>query len=171
MKSNAILMLIIVLILSGCKNDNETSQATSENEETVNEEESVKEELPSLEEVMKNLTADSGVPNHFVGTTEEKQIQDEIKRLSAERNKSIHPHGRWSSSPKNIHLGSEKVEAHVEKYPPQIHMTDYEVLDSTWGKPQKIIKTTTQYGVKEQWVYSNNRYLYFEDGYLTTIRE
>lgn len=58
-----------------------------------------------------------------------------------------------------------------EKYPPQIYMTDYEVLDSTWGRPQKVNKTTTEYGVREQWVYSNNRYLYFEDGYLTSIQQ
>lgn len=56
------------------------------------------------------------------------------------------------------------------KYDPIISMTDYEVIeDSTWGKPKSINKTETAYGVREQWVYDRG-YLYFEDGYLTSIQ-
>lgn len=55
------------------------------------------------------------------------------------------------------------------KYEPSIGMTDYETVDSTWGKPNKINKTKTIYGVKEQWVYDRG-YLYFEDHYLTSIQ-
>ena len=56
------------------------------------------------------------------------------------------------------------------KYDPFISMTDYEVIeDSTWGKPKSINKTETAYGVREQWVYDRG-YLYFEDGYLTSIQ-
>ena len=56
-------------------------------------------------------------------------------------------------------------------YDPIISMTDYEVIeDSTWGKPEKINRTETANGVREQWVYPNNKYLYFEDGYLVSIQ-
>ncbi|KKC46959.1 hypothetical protein VE23_07110 [Paenibacillus sp. D9] len=46
-----------------------------------------------------------------------------------------------------------------------------EVLESTWGKPSKINKTTTKYGVHEQWVYYGGRYVYLEDGVVTLIQE
>ncbi|OPY59456.1 MAG: hypothetical protein A4E55_00226 [Pelotomaculum sp. PtaU1.Bin035] len=52
----------------------------------------------------------------------------------------------------------------------RIGMTQQEVLNSSWGKPKSVNKTTTQYGIHEQWVYGNNNYLYFEDGILTTIQ-
>ena len=51
-----------------------------------------------------------------------------------------------------------------------IGMTKQQVLDSMWGEPEKINKTTTAYGTSEQWVYPNNNYLYFENGILTAIQ-
>ncbi|MCM3318050.1 hypothetical protein M3603_15640 [Rummeliibacillus stabekisii] len=58
-----------------------------------------------------------------------------------------------------------------EPYPPQIGMTDYEVLnESTWGKPKRINTTVTVDGKREQWVYSYDKYLYFEDGYLVSMQ-
>lgn len=39
----------------------------------------------------------------------------------------------------------------------------------SWGKPDRINRTTTAWGVSEQWVYGYN-YLYFEKGVLTTIQ-
>ena len=50
-------------------------------------------------------------------------------------------------------------------------MTKDEVLNSTWGKPEKINKTTTRYGTSEQWCYSQNKYIYFENGIVTSIQE
>lgn len=52
----------------------------------------------------------------------------------------------------------------------RIGMTKAEVLESSWGKPQHVNKTTTSYGTSEQWVYGINSYLYFEDGILTAIQ-
>lgn len=52
----------------------------------------------------------------------------------------------------------------------RIGMTQQEVLDSSWGKPKSINKTTNQYGTHEQWVYSMTGYLYFDDGILTSIQ-
>lgn len=83
----------------------------------------------------------------------------------------------------NNYLGREytinlnKISDNVEKpskeiiKEPKIGMTKAEAEVSTWGKPNKINKTTTAYGVSEQWVYSNNRYLYFDNGKLTSIQE
>ncbi|CAN7459344.1 hypothetical protein [Paenibacillus sp. LjRoot56] len=51
-----------------------------------------------------------------------------------------------------------------------IGMTKDEVLQSKWGSPRSINKTTSANKVSEQWVYAGNKYLYFEDGKLVTIQ-
>lgn len=59
-----------------------------------------------------------------------------------------------------------------EKYfAPKIGMSAQKVLESTWGEPTDINKTTTKYGVHEQWVYYGGRYVYLEDGIVTSIQE
>ncbi|WP_157045808.1 hypothetical protein [Polaromonas sp. JS666] len=50
-----------------------------------------------------------------------------------------------------------------------IGMTQQEVLDSSWGRPQRINKTTSANYQHEQWVYDGG-YLYFESGILKTIQ-
>jgi ankyrin repeat protein len=57
------------------------------------------------------------------------------------------------------------------KKSPTIGMSAKEVEESAWGKPSKINKTTTKYGVSEQWVYSGYRYIYLENGVVTSIQE
>ena len=57
----------------------------------------------------------------------------------------------------------------IKKSDISIGMTDDEVLKSEWGKPNEINKTESAYAIREQWVYDRG-YLYFEDGYLTTIQ-
>lgn len=42
---------------------------------------------------------------------------------------------------------------------------------ASWGAPEDINRTEASYGVHEQWCYPNYRYLYFEDGRLTTIQD
>ncbi len=59
----------------------------------------------------------------------------------------------------------------TDKRNPSIGMTEEEVLNSIWGEPKDVNRTTTKYGVKEQWVYSGYRYIYFEHGTVTTIQE
>lgn len=51
-----------------------------------------------------------------------------------------------------------------------VGMTKQDALDSIWGKPQYVNTTTTSAGTREQWVYRNNNYLYFENGILTAIQ-
>ena len=59
----------------------------------------------------------------------------------------------------------------ISRESPSIGMTAEEVRNSTWGKPEDINRTTTAYGVHEQWVYSNYRYIYFDNGIVTAIQE
>ena len=63
-----------------------------------------------------------------------------------------------------------KVENGVPKQP-QIGMTAKELENSAWGKPEDINKSTYSWGIKEQWCYSDNRYIYLEDGIVTSISE
>ena len=51
-----------------------------------------------------------------------------------------------------------------------IGMTAERALLSSWGKPEKINRTTNEFGVREQWVYGGGNYLYFKDGVLTSIQ-
>ncbi|NMM64361.1 zinc-ribbon domain-containing protein [Clostridium sp. P21] len=57
------------------------------------------------------------------------------------------------------------------KKEPRIGMTADEVRKSTWGNPSHVNKTTTASGTSEQWVYSNNKYIYLENGVVTSIQE
>lgn len=50
-----------------------------------------------------------------------------------------------------------------------IGMTQDRVLQSSWGKPRKINRTTTLTREREQWVYDGG-YLYFDNGILTAIQ-
>lgn len=54
--------------------------------------------------------------------------------------------------------------------PLTIGLTDEEVISSTsWGEPETVHRAETAGGIREQWIYPNFNYLYFEDGYLVTI--
>lgn len=54
---------------------------------------------------------------------------------------------------------------------PKIGMTAEEVRNSTWGEPKKINTTVTAYHTTEQWCYSDYRYVYLEDGIVTSIQK
>ena len=54
---------------------------------------------------------------------------------------------------------------------PMLGMTTNQVLETSWGSPNKINRTTATYGVHEQWVYTGGRYLYFEDGVLVATKK
>lgn len=81
----------------------------------------------------------------------------------------------WRYSESGYHTDFEKMRK--ESYSteqlryPEIGMTADEVKKSTWGEPTKINKTTYSWGTSEQWVYSNYRYIYFENGIVTAIQE
>lgn len=52
----------------------------------------------------------------------------------------------------------------------RVGMTADEVLMSQWGRPERVNRTVTKYGVREQWVYPGFQYLYFENDKLTSIQ-
>ncbi|OIJ22027.1 hypothetical protein BKP45_04945 [Anaerobacillus alkalidiazotrophicus] len=54
---------------------------------------------------------------------------------------------------------------------PKVGMTSNEVLESRWGKPEKVNRTTTANRVREQWAYPNFKYIYLEDGIVTAIKD
>jgi hypothetical protein len=58
-----------------------------------------------------------------------------------------------------------------EKSDPQIGMTEQEVIYSKWGLPKHVNKTTSAYGLSEQWVYDNYKYIYLENGIVTAIQD
>lgn len=65
----------------------------------------------------------------------------------------------------------ERAEEEAKKsIEPAIGMTKDAVLEGAWGEPEKKNITETIDGVSEQWVYGNGKYIYFEDGIVTTIQ-
>lgn len=54
---------------------------------------------------------------------------------------------------------------------PKIGMKPAEAIETCWGKPRRIIKSTTVAGVREDYIYSSGHYLRFEDGLLASIIE
>jgi hypothetical protein len=68
-------------------------------------------------------------------------------------------------------LANYKVTTTTTRKNPAIGMTTDEVKNSTWGSPEKINKTTMSNGTSEQWVYSIDKYIYFENGKVSAIQE
>lgn len=118
---------------------------------------------------LKDEITEAIMDNSFAGTS----IYDPLDKSEWENN-----YNTIKSAIKYVELAKKEkskksvvVKQPIEPYPPQIGMTDYEVLEeSTWGKPTRVNTTVTANGKKEQWVYPNNKYLYFEDGYLVSIQ-
>lgn len=78
----------------------------------------------------------------------------------------------YDNAQKKIELATEYSKGEpIQRDEPKIGMTKDEALNSSWGQPKDINKTTTKNGTHEQWVYDNNRYLYFDDNELTAIQE
>lgn len=61
-------------------------------------------------------------------------------------------------------------EAKKPKYDIKLGMLSMHVLTSKWGAPQKVNKSIDAGGTHEQWVYGNNRYLYFDNDRLSAIQ-
>lgn len=53
---------------------------------------------------------------------------------------------------------------------PAIGMTKSEVLNGTWGEPDKKNIDEYEWGTEEQWVYDGKGYVYFENGVVTSIQ-
>lgn len=51
-----------------------------------------------------------------------------------------------------------------------IGMTPDDVLASAWGRPERVNRTITAAGVREQWVYPGYNYIYITNGVVTGIQ-
>lgn len=106
------------------------------------------------------------IPNDYNGQFAEgislarKKLKDRYKIDKEETEKS------------NEILADAQEQYDLQHTKPQIGMTQEEVINETgWGKPDDINRSTTKYGVEEQWVYNIYGYVYFEDGKVTAIQE
>ena len=71
---------------------------------------------------------------------------------------------------KNITITDSLTKVFDAEPNPKIGMTADELLGCNWGKPQNINTTTTADGKEEQWCYSGYRYIYVDNGVVTTIQ-
>jgi len=95
---------------------------------------------------------------------EEKQeaLREENYKKQKEQKEA---HRQWIINNYGDVIGNEIINHKVE-----IGWTKQMCIES-WGRPYEINKTTTEYEVNEQWVYSIKHYLYFEGNKLTAIQE
>lgn len=54
---------------------------------------------------------------------------------------------------------------------PEIGMTKEDVLEGAWGSPDRKNITENASGVHEQWVYKHGKYIYFDNGIVTSIQK
>lgn len=59
----------------------------------------------------------------------------------------------------------------AKKHGVRLGMTALQVLQSSWGNPQKVNRTINIHGTREQWVYGGGSYLYLQDGVLISIQD
>lgn len=111
----------------------------------------------------------------FNSEEESKNLENAVIKMyyTGENELSYEKKSSYSSSTMKIKKINETVQPKEKdiKKVPAIGMSASEIKNSTWGNPQKINKTTNKYGIREQWVYSNYRYIYFENGIVTSIQE
>ncbi|PRS80656.1 MULTISPECIES: hypothetical protein [unclassified Bacillus (in: firmicutes)] len=86
------------------------------------------------------------------------QIQENIKEIEEAE--------KYSAIRERATVIEERTNSHQSV---SVGMSKEEVLIEGWGKPEKINKTQTADHTMEQWIYKGNKYLYFENGILSTI--
>ena len=85
---------------------------------------------------------------------EGKKYETTLAKLQSAANRETQAKDSKLKKSKGVHIG----------------MTPEEVVASSWGKPEKINRTTYANSTKEQWVYGSGNYLYFDDGKLSAIQ-
>jgi hypothetical protein len=106
---------------------------------------------------------------------EASEVEARLEKYREDRKKAYAAEKAWSdaSDKRLAEWRAEKnaQEAELRSRPKaRIGMTAKQVIETTfWGRPDEINRIETKYGVKEQWVYSHSRFLYFENGRLTAI--
>jgi hypothetical protein len=82
---------------------------------------------------------------------------------------------KYSAQAESLIAAAERQEKEAERRQRRregviLGMSQEDVLASSWGRPEKVNRTTTSRGTREQWVYGSGNYLYFENGILTAIQ-
>lgn len=108
-----------------------------------------------------NMQFKDGEISVFVST--ETSCYMTMKRIEEEQARRKEIELQW----KNSKNGYKNESA----YEPSIGMSARKVEKSTWGVPDRINKTTYAWGTTEQWCYKENRYIYFENGYVIAIQD
>lgn len=110
------------------------------------------------------------VYNEYVST---EPVDDILSRESTERERV-----ERESEKKQQEIALEKKReeqarrAEMAKPYPRIGMTKEQIVKRTnWGAPNDINRTITAGGIREQWVYGIERYLYFDNGILAVIQD
>ena len=97
--------------------------------------------------------------------------QQSIAELSEKEKYYQNLYDEWSALSIPEQFNEYSIYSEKNKVDPAIGMTADELLISTWGEPSDINKTTTTSSVREKWVYHGSRYIYLDDGYVSTIQE
>lgn len=94
---------------------------------------------------------------------------------SIRRGTTVEPWYQFSQNLVNKFLYDQQTYNSVNKQrnapEPSIGMTRMQVRQSKWGKPTKINKTSTKYADHEQWVYNGNKFMYFENAFVTSTSQ
>lgn len=81
-----------------------------------------------------------------------RQMRDTTARIERERKAAV-----------------TKMKAEKRRQGIHVGMTAQDVLDSSWGRPEKINRTVTRDTVREQWVYGLGQYVYLVNGVVEAI--
>jgi hypothetical protein len=104
-----------------------------------------------------------------------KQIKDqiqEVKYIAQDKNNYYTKVlNEKEQEKRRVEVSKEADNRTLNPLPVTLGMTKEEVLTNGWGRPIEINRTQSTTGTSEQWVYSGFKYLYFEDGILTTIQD
>jgi hypothetical protein len=106
------------------------------------------------------------IPDDYSG-----YMSDEIHAYMDKYSDLIKERKQYVNNVNEIKKEIAETKTNLSPLSPQIGMTADQVLETIWGKPKDINKTTTANGVNEQWVYGNGKYVYLEDGIVTAIQE
>jgi hypothetical protein len=77
--------------------------------------------------------------------------------------------GWITASQRKSLLSDDRVQTMSCTQNPRIGMSEEEVLASCWGKPRSRRRTGVEGLMRDQWIYGDGRYLYFDNGRLFAI--
>jgi hypothetical protein len=180
--SGAVFLLVIIL----SKNSNEiapTSSVMSEMMEEKFEEESeeekqqreIEEEEARKKAEEQRMLANEEKFNSLVNIAKNASSNNNFSAAVKAMNDAMSLNHRYTEAlelkNKYLELKTQQEKAIKKTQGVRLGMTKQDVRDSSWGKPKDINRTITEYMTYEQWVYDGYKYLYFEDGILTTIQD